>query len=56
MTLFGWIYLVMSILGGIYVIGEIGKPREPKTAADASLSLLMGGLSFWALYVWGLHG
>lgn len=55
MTLFGWVYLVFTIIGSIIIIHEIGKPREPRTAVDASVTLLISGLLFWGLYVWGIR-
>lgn len=55
MTVFGWIYLVLSIIGGVVGIHEIGKPREPRTAANVSANILVSGLLFWGLYVWGIR-
>lgn len=54
MTIFGWIYLILTVLGSIYTIGRIGKPRSPVTPPEATLALLFSGLLFWGLYVWGL--
>lgn len=55
MTLFGWIYLVLMIIGSLQVINEIGKARKPLTSADAATKLLVGWLIFWALYAWGIN-
>lgn len=55
MTIFGWIYLLLTILAGVVTVNEIGNPRKPITPAEAASKLLFTGLLFWALYVWGLH-
>lgn len=54
MNIFGWVYLVLTVLGGISVINEIGKPRKPISQTEAAAKLLFSGLAFWALYAWGL--
>jgi hypothetical protein len=55
MNLFGWIYLILSVIGAFVGISEIGEPREPRTAASVSFSILFSGLLFWGLYVWGIR-
>lgn len=55
MTLFGWFYLFFTILGSMIVINEIGKPRSPRTSKEVAFQLLISGLSFWGLFVWGLR-
>jgi hypothetical protein len=55
MTVFGWFYLLLTIIGGLMKISEIGKPRKPVTQGDAMAVILMTGLLFWGLYAWGLH-
>lgn len=55
MTVFGFIYVILTVLGGISAINEIGKPRKPVTAAEVSAKLLFSGLALWGLWVWGLH-
>lgn len=55
MTLFGWIYLVLTVIGALVKINEIGKPRKPVTQIDAMVLLLVSGLMFWGLYAWGIH-
>lgn len=55
MTLFGWIYLVLTVFGALSYISEIGQPRKPLTSADVSLRLIISGLLFWGLYVWGIR-
>jgi hypothetical protein len=55
MTVFGWIYLVLTILGAFNTITEIGKPRKPVSQSEAAVKLLTSGLLFWALYAWGLQ-
>lgn len=55
MTPFGIIYVILTVLGGISSINEIGKLRKPVTAAEVSAKLLISGLTLWGLWVWGLH-
>ena len=55
MTLFGWFYLVLTVLGALIKINDIGKPRGPVTQADAMGLLIVTGLLFWGLYAWGLQ-
>lgn len=55
MNLFGWIFVVLTALGCISKINDIGKPRKPVTAAEASLGVLFNVLLVLALYHWGLR-
>lgn len=55
MTIFGWFYLILTVIGGLIKINEIGKPRKPVTQGEALVVVLTTGLLFWGLYVWGLH-
>lgn len=55
MTIFGGFYLILTILGSMIKINEIGKPRKPVTQADATAVILVSGLLFWGLYAWGFH-
>lgn len=56
MTVFGWIYLVLTILGAMVQINEIGKPRKALTQQEVAAKLLFTGLLFWGLYAWGISG
>lgn len=55
MTIFGWIYLIFSLVYAVALINSIDKPRTPLTRETVIASLIGSGLSFWALYVWGIH-
>lgn len=56
MTLYGWLYLIFSIIFALSQIILIDRPRKPLTREAVIGSIVGQGLGFWALYVWGIHG
>lgn len=55
MNPFGWVYLILTIIGSLIIINEIGKPRKPRTAPEVITQLMISALLFWGLFVWGLR-
>lgn len=56
MTLYGWIYLVFSIIFAMSQIYGIDRPRKPLTRETVIGGIIGQALGFWALYAWGIRG
>jgi hypothetical protein len=49
MPWYAWALIVVTVLGMFEAIGGVGQHRGPRTPGEATLRLLLSGLTIWAI-------
>lgn len=54
LTWFGVFYIVLTAIGALYKVNQIGVPREPINTTEAILGIVAAVLLTWGLLTWGV--